>query len=660
MNRDDELRPDAEPLVDAGATGDGATKSGGDSDEFSGVEASDAWESIELVERSTFSLDELAVAVSPDGIFPDDQAADQSRVDGMPEGWLDPPTVTGNSAVGDIVASGTDDLADESGVSHSSRVEIGTGRSGITSASDAIPGLPAADSRLVRQASDDDADAPWHDESAEDPVGGDPASVRSDEKEADAIKSGDDWGDIVAEVPDDAPSESVGFGAFLGSVDTAEQALASDSFTGDSQGLGDTPGEAIDFSGGAAVGGPLVAAGAITPSASRPAKPGSGLGQLLGVVLGGVLAIPVTLAILLWGLGRDPFQLTRHMPESVAFLLPAKFQPGQRSGGRGTAVATPALATAGTLDQLPVADATGSGVTEVDTPATPAVAPDESASSMEPQTGAEEALPAAAAAPDEAAGAVTSPPDPPGSEEALLERLAESEVARLVEPDLSESLAVPEVSAPAAAPMPAIELAGLEGAIDRAVVAAERIDGPDRDGDPVARDQALVEWYRALSDVAGELANLERVSVEAGLPATAGHDRFAAFRRGLVGAPGTDPTAARLESIADLGAMWLASERRPAAGAIVIGSLESVHRVGPWWGGRLTLAGESPTAISFLSRNAPEGLAGDRVIATGVLADSSTMWMVDCSPLGDAGAVGPGLDESAPAPEGALPSDDGF
>ncbi|NBT13532.1 MAG: hypothetical protein EBS56_08130, partial [Planctomycetia bacterium] len=89
---------------------------------------------------------------------------------------------------------------------------------------------------------------------------------------------------------------------------------------------------------------------AVAPVAARPARSqGGGIGQLIGIVLGGLMAIPITYAILLWGFQRDPFKLAGMLPEQVASLLPEKVQPGfRKSGGVKPAGGSP-------LDNLPPA-----------------------------------------------------------------------------------------------------------------------------------------------------------------------------------------------------------------------------------------------------------------------------------------------------------------
>jgi hypothetical protein len=664
MNRDDELHPDADvPFGEAGQTG-------GEGEPVPEVVTPDQWDALEgnQGDRPEFHLDDVAVSSNPDDLLFDSLPADRSRVDGMPDGWLDPPSPPGGVAAAESVVSGVDGDSDESGILHSSRVKIGTGHSGIDSSSDVIPGLSAMDVLSVRSIGGDDADVPLHDDAGDRAEGESPTGHRFEERDAEALKPADAWGEIVADSREDNPAESIGFGAFLGAVDGAGRPLSSDSFHDDSQGLEDVPGESIEVLAAGAAGAPAVAAAAVVPSAGQPAKRGGGLGQLLGVVLGGVLAIPVTLAILIWGLGRDPFQLTRHVPERVSFLLPAKFRPGQRAVARVAPQTTPVLATAGTLDQLPPADLTGAGSTDVD-PAAPAVGPEGGDPTPDILPGVEAPFTSSADAVRSAdAVAFAAPADGAIAEPSLLGALGSEDAAISIDPQPGPAGSI-EATDPSFAAMRWVDLAALEEALSRATKATTAVGHPDVGLDPGARDRALVGWYRALSDVAVELANAERASVDAGLPATAAIDRFKAFRSVLTGVDGEEPSASRLAELTDLGQMWLASERRPSDGAIVVAVLDSSRRVGPWWGGRLTVSGETPATLSFFSRNAPEAAPGDQVIATGVLGDATTIWLVDCAHL-PAGILatdpaGDPVDGDHPAdadvaPAGALPGDDGF
>jgi hypothetical protein len=158
----------------------------------------------------------------------------------------------------------------------SSTVEIGTGESGVVSESDIV-------------------------------TGADSAAGVGEEAEASAVLSSDEeqsqW--PMAE-GDDGPA---GEGEAAGVAEVA-----------------------ATLGGAAAVAAPAPAKRGRTPVKPTRKKPGA-IGQLVGVVLGGLMALPITYAILVWGFGKDPFKLTKKIPAELAFLLPEKFQPGFRPAG---------------------------------------------------------------------------------------------------------------------------------------------------------------------------------------------------------------------------------------------------------------------------------------------------------------------------------------
>lgn len=49
-------------------------------------------------------------------------------------------------------------------------------------------------------------------------------------------------------------------------------------------------------------------------------------GSLAGVVIGGLLSVPVVALILLWGFRRDDFGIARSLPEALAFFVPAELR----------------------------------------------------------------------------------------------------------------------------------------------------------------------------------------------------------------------------------------------------------------------------------------------------------------------------------------------
>jgi hypothetical protein len=44
--------------------------------------------------------------------------------------------------------------------------------------------------------------------------------------------------------------------------------------------------------------------------------------SLIGIVMGGVVALPVTQMILWWGLRRDPLGLAAMLPEALRWITP--------------------------------------------------------------------------------------------------------------------------------------------------------------------------------------------------------------------------------------------------------------------------------------------------------------------------------------------------
>jgi len=135
-------------------------------------------------------------------------------------------------------------------------------------------------------------------------------------------------------------SESAMFSAVV-EESTAFEGIgaASESFSGDSQGIGD--------------GMPLSTDVAVVRSAGggtgrRDAAP---LRQFAAIVLGGMLSLPVTYAILLWGFQRDPLRLAPSLPASVRAWV-----PGGARGGAGAPQGRPSI------DRLPMPGDAAGGV----------------------------------------------------------------------------------------------------------------------------------------------------------------------------------------------------------------------------------------------------------------------------------------------------------
>jgi hypothetical protein len=225
---------------------------------------------------------------------------------------------------------------------------------------------------------------------------------------------------------------------------------------------------------------------------------------MVGVVIGGVLAIPVTLAILLFGFQRDPLHVTPKVPEGLRFLLPSRF----RSAGmdRRTDQATPAPGRL-TLDQIPTPDAAATAA--VDPDPEPAVPPAPAATIVDEAELVGGAIVTASDAPaDDGGGAERGLP-------ASLPPHPIDEVELVVDP---VSVDAGSVGGESGRKAEAIDLAPVAAAISAATSATDSLgEGGGPGGDPTAREQSLVGWYRSLSVVALELAKAERAAAEMGL-----------------------------------------------------------------------------------------------------------------------------------------------
>lgn len=576
--------------------------------------AAEAWESIEPTDADRF---ELGIDDAPVGIG-ETSEEERSRVDGMPEGWLEGPAdLDAAIEVGPdpLAVTTSEDDPEASGVSHSSRVQIGTGQSGIAAPSDVGSAISPPEERSVRTlaAEVSEEEAVW-------PIGTELLS--EEELHSGDEKTADEWRDIVATVGDCLPSESIGFGTFVGEAEVVDPAVA-DSYHGDSQGIDESHGEPIDVGALSAALPPAVASGAIVTSGSRSKRAGGGLGQMVGVVIGGVLAIPVTLAILLFGFQRDPLQITPKVPDGLRFLLPSRFRSAGEERRTDKTTGGPGRLT---LDQISSPPAKGTTTAEplpapTITPAAATPAPVEGAivegAIVE---GAIAPAPAPADAVELAGGGLPASPQPI------------EEVEIVVDPVLVDA---GSAGIEAGRESAGIDLATVTAAIGAAANATDTLGEGTFGGDPAAREQALVGWYRSLSLVALELAKAERAAIESGRSSSEVIDRFAELRARLA--------LDRHDDLELLGSMWLASEKRPSDGAILIATLEAVRPVGPWWGGRLAVGGEAPHGLSFLTRSAPMAQPGDAVIVVGVLGESGTVWAVD---IGTLPAVGKAADDA--------------
>jgi hypothetical protein len=385
---------------------------------------------------------------------------------------------------------------------------------------------------------------------------------------------------------DDQPSFDAS--GFDGVSDLGEAAPAADGFQ--DEGLG------------------AAAAVAVAAAAPRPAarKQGGGIGPMIAIVLGGVMAIPITYAILIWGFQRDPFKLAGMIPKQVAFLLPQKFQPGSQPGPKKSADPEPDAPS--TLDELPpVADATES-------PAEPAADDDSVAPAADPAAAATEGDTELADAPKK------MPADAPA--EPLFE-----EPAPAPPPADDVAVASPRPVEPPAPPEPEpLDITALEAAVGAAAAAFDELTAADPEAPN--RRKLLVAWYRRLAAAAEQLVLLEKVAVDSGRPL----DDAAAVLDPLATAIAADATVQ--EDLARLGGMWLGSKKRAADGAVLLATFDGARQVGPYWSMVITVDGAEPRSVNVIARTKPKIDPGARVLVTGVVFDGDVVWAADCRPLG--------------------------
>lgn len=546
----DDSAPD--PWAGIGNDGEGQADEGftfsfdttGDPDALESLKPDAAADDLGDVSAWLEEPDVVPMGEPPLAVFPSAEADATEPAPAFPEAHDDASAFGDFSAPDDLHAS-ADQIPGAVGSSH---VELGTGMSGVVSASEVDP------------TSDITAADDWADALA--------AETSNDDFSTDEQPSFDASGfDGASESGDAIP-----FGA-----------PASDDAHADDMAVA-----------GAAV------APAVAPAATRAARAqGGGLGQLIGIVLGGLMAIPITYAILLWGFQRDPFKLTGMLPQEVAFLLPQKFQPGGSKKMSG-----PTLDAASPLDNLSTAAAEPEAG---ETPVVPEPEPPLPDPREPDPAPAESAKPAAVTAATEPAPAPTEP-------------APESQPA----PPLGDvAMKTPPVPVPVTPPEPEpLDVSDLDAAVGDATAAFEELSASDPESPD--RRKLLVGWYKRLAAVAEQLVLLEKVAVDSGRSLDGTLDGVVA----LGAAVGADATMqAELEK---LSGMWLASRRRPADGAVLLATFEGARKVGPYWSSRITVQGTEPRSVSVISRSEPVAETGETVMVTGVLFDGDVVWASDC------------------------------
>ncbi|MFM9058126.1 MAG: hypothetical protein ACKOSQ_03180 [Planctomycetaceae bacterium] len=390
--------------------------------------------------------------------------------------------------------------------------------------------------------------------------------------------------------------EEIGTADGIEAVESSEWSVGEES---PATGFGD---EAAAGAGGAAIAAGAAAASGAAPAKTvrRPAKPakkkGGGIGQMIGVVLGGLMAIPITLAILIYGLGKDPFGVTKKVPAEAAFLLPEKFRPGYKKPRASAATAAAgADADAGSgLDSLPTPTEPPESVAGTDAPA-------EEPATLDPPDivtpDADIAVPDAAV--------------PPATD------LVSVDVAGL--DDLGAKPATPALPVP-----PRLDMAALDEAVRDAAALGEALGAVD-DTQNGAYGKLRTRWYRALARVAEELVAVENSAATSGRPLAGAPDNLGALHEGI---GRRERLAAELAALAP---DWLAYAKRGSDGIVVPVTFESARRLGPYWKAKVSLTGPDgrPMSLTVISRREPAAITGDRVVVTGVALDGDAIWAAD-------------------------------
>ena len=380
-------------------------------------------------------------------------------------------------------------------------------------------------------------------------------------------------------------------------------------------------------------------------------KKSSGLGQMVGVVLGGLMALPITYAILLWGFQKDPFKLGQQVPSQLAFLLPQKLQPGYKPPRKANA--GPSLDAAASLDDLPLAD-------DASPPAAPepaAMATAEPAEDAAAEPAASESLAtteplktdAAAESPAESAEPAPAEPAAKPAGEAVASdspvtatptMAAAANLATLPPPDALAGLdalvadaavATPAAAAPVAV-VPPLDLTGVEMAAERA---RQAFDAVGAVSDPVSpdRDRLLVNWYKQLARLSEELVRLETTAADSGRPLSP----TPAAAADLLDRISVDETA--VSDLDRLGGMWLTTQKQRADGISLVVTLGPSRQVGPYWSTRGVVAAAqadgTDRSLSIISRLAPPADTGDRVVVSGVMFEGDAVWAADMRPVAD-------------------------
>lgn len=446
----------------------------------------------------------------------------------------------------------------------------------------------------------------------------------------------DAWGD-VGPTDDQQPAEDGGSGDTF-SFDEPEPAFG-EAATGDAIAFAEEavaeeaalPGidAGVEEAAAGLTGAAAIATAAAGGKAGRTAKPAKakkgGIGQVIGIVLGGAMAFPIVFGILvglMWAGVTVPVgkSIGRALPESMAFLVPEKFRPGFKK----SAVAVAAPVKRASLDELGAGQPqAGDGTATEESPAEPMDGGIDVGSLPldEPETG------------DTGTPLVDDEPVVPGGDgDSFTDPLAAEE------PEMKPDDVAPDDASIEAAKIAAADRKQLDAAVREALTAVDALEEVADAEDP-ARKRLLVDFYKALATVGAELVMLEKMSGDAGRP--------------LAEPPPTlDDLHKRLPrhhgDLQRLGRNWLDFTKRPSDGVMLPVTFQASRKIGSNWSSKVTLplAKEGVREIVVLSRAAPTAVPGDVVLVIGTLFEGDVIWAGDMRPLGspaDDGGSGEGL-----------------
>jgi hypothetical protein len=446
--------------------------------------------------------------------------------------------------------------------------------------------------------------------------------------------------------------------------------------TSDSDGPGVEEAALVAVVGAAAADGLPAANGSPKARPPRPKKKGGGLGSIVGVVLGGVLSIPIVIGIL-WAMGRLPdfSRVGRRSggaaPRAVASTMP-DVQPRSLDSLAAEQPADGQLADGQTKPAVPPAPS--------DNPAAPMASGDSVAAVVE------DAVPAAAlrAAGDTPAGEPTvaetvdgpAQPAPSATEPAMVDAPAQPGKPDAGLPDTALlATAVPEpialdagvlaavtpampaaAAGPGPAPTGAASADPFQDATEDAVAAvaaavAVRVDPEPLDTlaveeaseaaraalddllavapDDPGRKVRLRDWYIAVARVGEEAARLEGVAIERGVPLGGG---LASAERVIADMVADETVAADLARVASI---WMRAKARPSDGIVFPAVMpeDESRSVGPWWITKLRAPEDPAAELTVIGRDKPTASAGETVVVMGVILDGGVVWATECRSL---------------------------